>query len=978
MFSRKEVNSPRKNIKNLIIIYFLCCVLFFCFSCNIVNAANTHTTADNSNSASVIAEGISGGVTWQINEEGLLKLFPTNHVSGTMNSFADDDESVPWHQYRTEIKSVKIDKGVTAGNSICWMFYGCNKMITADVANLDVSNTQNIKAIFSGCSSLKYIKIAGWDTRSVNNMSSAFQNCSAITELSISDWDTHEVTYTSYMFQNCRSLISIDISEWNTANVVNMGYMFSGCSSLTEINLRDLDISNVTNLSYVFQNCTQLCKLDISKWNTGKVLNMYCAFQNCRNLTYLDISNWNTCNVRKMYGMFSGCSSLIRLDIGSWNTRSLNDMGYMFQGCSSLTHLDIGNWNVNNVTNMASAFQLCSSLTHLDIGNWDTKQVTNMNRMFYHCDSLKIFNARRWNTGKVTNAEYMFRDCKALNQLCLSSNITSKIREQLPSHTWMHIQYLDGTKTHDYTGYTISQLTDLSISSVNGIWKIKYDSNSIKNQDGTYEYVTDDDLWTRNGNTWTYTFDVFDDSVPFYFWEENLSGFSSELMPKSDGLLSKVGTTEKTKIGTVTNKQTLDSGNLKISKTVATGNTNARFKFIITLTGDHIKDACEYSDVLFTKGTGIIYLKDGESKTVSGIPASTTYNVSEEQTGLYQSQGENTSGIIGKDQTKEVSFTNTELKDNPPAENAEVNVTVSKKVLPEKNKETGKYQMSAAFTGLKANTSYGLSNGTEFTSDANGNGYTEFTLAQGEELVFLHLPVGCTYQFTEAAGDYTSSYEVTDDQSAGTIAKNTDRNTEEKKALSTGKETAEAGENVKVTFTNEIQYLQKLTLEKKTVKADGSEYDCKESFDFTITFSNLKPGQSFASTVGKVKADEDGNAEKTISLKNGEKAEFYKIPYGTEYQITEEKNKYAPSYRIGAATVKKATDKASADTDMSTETETIDMGEDDVVTFTNEYLEQFALPDAGSNSLELLAGVALFALLVGFANRKQFFCKKMK
>lgn len=181
-----------------------------------------------------------------------------------------------------------------------------------------------------------------------------------------------------------------------------------------------------------------------------------------------------------------------------------------------------------------------------------------------------------------------------------------------------------------------------------------------------------------------------------------------------------------------------------------------------------------------------------------------------------------------------------------------------------------------------------------------------------------------------------------------------------------------------MTFTNEIQYLQKLTLEKKTVKADGSEYDCKESFDFTIKFSNLKPGQGFVSTVGKVKADEDGDAEKTISLKNGEKAEFYKIPYGTEYQITEEKNKYAPSYRIDAATVKKATDKASADTDLFTETETIDMGEDDTVTFTNEYLEQFTLPDAGSNTMELLAGAALFALLIGYANRKQFFCKKMK
>ena len=93
----------------------------------------------------------------------------------------------------------------------------------------------------------------------------------------------------------------------------------------------------------------------------------------------------------------------------------------------------------------------------------------------------------------------------------------------------------------------------------------------------------------------------------------------------------------------------------------------------------------------------------------------------------------------------------------------------------------------------------------------------------------------------------------------------------------------------------------------------------------------LKPGQSFASTVGKVKADEDGTAEKAITLKNGEKAEFYKIPYGTEHQIKEEKNEYEPSYRIDAATVVKAANKAPANTDLSTETEIIDMGEDNTV-----------------------------------------------
>lgn len=147
----------------------------------------------------------------------------------------------------------------------------------------------------------------------------------------------------------------------------------------------------------------------------------------------------------------------------------------------------------------------------------------------------------------------------------------------------------------------------------------------------------------------------------------------------------------------------------------------------------------------------------------------------------------------------------------------------------------------------------------------------------------------------------------------------------------------------------------------------------KRRWIFTAFFCCFAALLCCLTSISKVKADEDGNAEKTISLKNGEKAEFYKIPYGTEYQIAEEKNKYAPSYMIDAATVKKTTDKASADTDLSTETETIDMGEDDTVTFTNEYLEQFTLPDAGSNTLELLTGVAFFALLIGYINRKQHY-----
>ena len=997
-----------------------------------------------------IASGTTEGVTWKLYEDGLLKLYPTNGVSGTMESF-ESNTSSPWYDYRTQIKSVKIEKGVKGGSSCRYMFDGCG-MVTADVKELDTSNVTSMVSMFNDCGKLTNLDISGWDTGNVTNMGSMFNGCSKLTSLEIGSWNTGNVTSMRFMFCGCSKLTSLDIGSWNTGNVTNMGSMFSNCSSLTSLDIGSWNTGNVTNMGSMFDGCSKLTSLEIGSWNTGNVTDMGSMFYNCGKLTSLDIGSWNTSSVSSIYAMFSGCSNLTSLDVGSWNTSkvtsmnsmfyncskltSLNvgdwdtskvtsmiymfsgcskltnlnirnwdtgnvtgmnsmfygcskltsldisgwntgkvtNMSYMFSNCSSLTSLDVGGWDTGKVTNMVDMFRNCRSLTSLDIGGWDTSNVTSMLDMFYSCSSLTSLDVGGWDTSKVTNMADMFRSCINLSTIRLSDKIKSNIISQLPSKSWLHTRTLDGTKLYDKKTYTTAELAKLSGTEMSGTWKVPYTSGSTKNPDGTYEYVTDDDLWTMNGNTWTYTFDVFDDSVPFYFWEENLSGFSSDLMIKSDGLLNTVGTTGTSKTGTVTNKQNVDSGSLKISKTVIGGDTETKFKFTIILTGDHIKDACEYSDVLFTKGVGSITLKDGESKVIEGIPAGTAYSVEETQTGLYRSSSTNAAGTIEKDQTKEAAFTNIKIKDEQPSED-EVNVTVSKKVLPEKNIETEKYQMSAALTGLKPNTSYALSDSTEFNSDSNGNGYVEFALAQDEEIVFLHLPVDCTYQITEAAGDYTSSYEVTDDQNAGMIAKNEYSNTQKDQELSTGKETAEAGENVKVTFTNEVQYLQNLTLVKKTVKSNGSDYDSTESFSFTITFSNLKPGESLNSSVGKIKADDDGSAEKTIMLKNGEKAEFYKIPYGTEYQITEEKNSCKPSYEIDAVSTVKKADTGKAEETLSTETETIDMGEDNVVTFTNEVAEWYTLPDAGSHALELLAGAAMIALAIGCINRKRFLQK---
>ena len=418
-------------------------------------------------------------------------------------------------------------------------------------------------------------------------------------------------------------------------------------------------------------------------------------------------------------------------------------------------------------------------------------------------------------------------------------------------------------------------------------------------------------------------------------------------------------------------------GKLKVTKTIQNGNKNKAFKFTITLKGSRIKDSMMLSGVTFTKGVGTISLKHGESKLIEDIPSGTTYSVVEEQSGLYRpimTTGD--TGTIEDGKTAEASFVNIHLKEEEPGED-EVNLTVSKKVLPEDAGAGEKFQFTAVFEHLRANWNYGLSDETEFRSDADGKATVTFTLGRGENVTFLHLPAGCTYRFTEAAGAYTSSYAVTDAAGLQKIATASGANTEEDQEISTATETADKGEKVTVTFTNEFQMSQDLTLTKKTVNADGSAYNAKEAFSFTVKFTGLPANAVISSTAGDVTADASGNAAKTISLKNGEQVIFHELPVGSKYQITESGSEYRPSYSIDAATVVKKTDRiVKRNSSLSTQIETIDKGENDAVTFTNERIVWYALPNTGSYMLVILIGTALIMLMIASRKRKDYFSEK--
>mgnify|MGYP000100832022 CR=1 FL=1 len=418
-------------------------------------------------------------------------------------------------------------------------------------------------------------------------------------------------------------------------------------------------------------------------------------------------------------------------------------------------------------------------------------------------------------------------------------------------------------------------------------------------------------------------------------------------------------------------------GKLKVTKTIQNGNKNKAFKFTITLKGSRIKDSMMLSGVTFTNGVGTISLKHGESKLIEDIPSGTTYRVVEEQSGLYRpimTTGD--AGTIEDGKTAEASFVNIHLKEEEPGED-EVNLTVSKKVLPEDAGAGEKFQFTAVFEHLRANWNYGLSDETEFQSDADGKATVTFTLGKGENVTFLHLPAGCTYRFTEAAGAYTSSYAVTDAAGLQKIATASGANTEEDQEISTATETADKGEKVTVTFTNEFQMSQDLTLTKKTVNADGSAYNAKESFSFTVKFTGLPANAVISSTAGDVTADASGNAAKNISLKNGGQVIFHELPVGSKYQITENGSEYRPSYSIDAATVVKKTDRiVKRNSSLSTQIETIDKGENDAVTFTNERIVWYALPNTGSYMLVILIGTALIMLMIASRKRKDYLSEK--
>ena len=795
------------------------------------------------------------------------------------------------------------------------MFYNCSMLSTIDVSSFNTSKVTTMANMFDGCASIETLDLSSWNTEKVTTMAGMFNRCKKLVLLNVSGFDTSKVTTMASMFSGCSSLTSLDLTPLNTERVTTMASMFSGCSSLTSLDVSPLNTENVTTMASMFNGCAALTEIDLSSFNTSKVTNMSSMFNGCTRLTNPIIDSLDVSKVTTFAATFNKCSALKTLDIHSWNPESLKSVSNIFYGCSSLETIvgNLSNFDVAKFTDVGNFFYGCSKLQEVDCSNWDTSNLASMLNVFAGCSSLKKADVRYWNTDKVTGTmQYMFSGCRTLEELDFTNWNTTRVsnfslmlvnlnnlkvirfgeKNVFTSNaslggSWIHKTDKDGNRLYSQSAKTGAQILAMSPEERAGKWvKNGYiPCNSLG--DGDYEYISEDIDWVKDGNVWTYTFEVFDDSIPYYLYEEPMEGYTSSAM---ETYISINADGNITKEATIVNTAVVKTGSLEISKSVVGTITNQKFNFTVALSGPAIQGVQVFSDVIFNNGIATIQLADNETKVFSGIPIGTTYSVVEATPDNYSLNVVGDHGVIASEVTSSAVFVNNYI---PPVLGT-TNLTLAKEVVGEYD-TSANYNFVLQFSNMEPNTTYATSNpNISFTTDSSGAATFSVLLTAETSIEFIGLPIGTKYSVTEEAGEYISSYRVVDANGGSKIVSSARENPSDNLLLSTAVETADENEAVTITFLNTIHHTSNLKLRKVV----DSPYPEDNGFEFTITLQGLAQGAKLNSTVGRFMADENGTAYKTITLKDNGVVEIYDIPVGVVYTISESANKYQASYQV--------------------------------------------------------------------------------
>ena len=851
----------------------------------------------------------------------------------------------------------------------------------------DTSNVTNMEGMFSFQEGLTDISAIGsWNISKVRNMNNMFTYCSALTDLNgLEHWDTRNVITMYGMFGFCRSLSDIHaLADWDTSSVTDMGELFSGyvygwtnttANRLENVDaLRNWDTSHVSNMARMFDHNYYLKNVDgLKNWDVSGVTNMEGMFTSCKSLTSIDgLKNWDVSGVTNMSRMFESCSSLKSADLSKWNPQSPS-ANMLFSCCNSLITLDVSNWNVGDNFSMCIG---CTSLVYVNVSGWTFSGYAHVDSLFSDCRSLRIIDGiEKWKLTKG-NLNRLFNNCSSLTELDLSSWDThgSAMSHMFYGCSNLKTIYVSGLWTNRYEStYVNDDNMFTGCSSLVGGNGTAYNSNNtnwrfacIDTEDTpgylTFKGTSIDLLYSStdsncivekvNDNTWTYTFTGLNPNINYYAWEDELENYTSLNMGKENFLMVIDGQ------GTITNTVKEDPpsfGNLIINKNVLNKDGSEyissidkakRFHFTIilkdssgaALTDDlllkTIKPDGSDGILLFTEGKADFTLADDESLMIMDIPAGYLYKVTEEADDNFITTvaGGAAEDTIEADNIKLVSFINKMNYD----ESEDVTFTIKKEVTGTGIDPNESYSFAVDFSGLRANGLYAIKvNGVtrkSFSASAERKAFVEFDL-KANETASITIPENAAYCITERAGNYTSSYRMTDSAGLDLIVRSADSNTNENTDLSTQTETADRGEKISIVFTNTKNVKQKLTLIKEVENASSGNSD---SFDFTVILKGLPAKAVIPTSLGRVTADDGGVITAEFVLTAGGIVEFSELPVGTKYEIIEGESDYVASYivKYGEEEITQG-ENESPGKELTTREHSIELYKNPTVTFTN-------------------------------------------
>ena len=334
--------------------------------------------------------------------------------TGNMNNYQPFSYASPWDSFRSSIKKVIIENGVTSIGDRA--FFKCSGLTSITIPN---SVTSIGYTAFSGCSGLTSVTIPN----SVTSIAeAAFRSCSGLTSVNIPNSVT---SIGDYAFYDCSGLTSVHISDlvaW--CNITFAGNPFRDLSSTLHLYLNGTEVkdlvipNNVTtigdNAFYGFSGLTSVT-IPNSVTSIGSR-----AFFNCSGLTSVTIPNSVTSIGDNA---FLYCSGLTSVTIPN----SVTSIGFGgFSYCSGLTSVTIP----NSVTSIGScAFSYCSGLTSVTVASGNTKYdsrdscnaiiESSTNTLVHGCKNTTIPNS-------VTSiGDDAFFGCSNLTSITIPNSVTS-------------------------------------------------------------------------------------------------------------------------------------------------------------------------------------------------------------------------------------------------------------------------------------------------------------------------------------------------------------------------------------------------------------------------------------------------------------------------------------------------------------------------------------------------------------------------